>query len=158
MKKIVLFSLIGLFSLAGAVAQQDNAADLKRLMTAMQTDKIVEAMMSNMQSAMKQQVSAITKGEQLKEKMDGYMDFVAQETLEMTKKLINEELPAIYEKNFTRDEIRDLIKFYESPIGKKVLEKTPEISAEIMGVTSTKYMPGFQEKMKNKMNELFKQD
>ncbi len=38
----------------------------------------------------------------------------------------------VYDKHFTHDDIKQLIKFYESPIGKKFLEKTPMITQESM--------------------------
>lgn len=38
----------------------------------------------------------------------------------------------VYEKNYTHPEIIELIKFYESPTGKKMVEKTPSIMTESM--------------------------
>ncbi|RYU95059.1 DUF2059 domain-containing protein [Emticicia agri] len=36
----------------------------------------------------------------------------------------------IYDKNYTHQEIKDMIAFFESPTGKKMVEKTPAIIAE----------------------------
>ncbi|MCL2831780.1 MAG: DUF2059 domain-containing protein [Treponema sp.] len=36
----------------------------------------------------------------------------------------------IYDKYFTQDDIKQLIEFYESPIGKKLIEQTPSIINE----------------------------
>ena len=36
----------------------------------------------------------------------------------------------IYDRNFSHDDIKNLIKFYESPIGKKMLEVTPSMTQE----------------------------
>ena len=68
--------------------------------------------------------------------------------------MVKEEMVNIYEKHFTQDEIKDLIKFYESPTGKKLLETTPEISKDLMNSMKTNYMPEFQEKLTNKLYEL----
>ena len=38
----------------------------------------------------------------------------------------------IYGKHFTAEEIAELIKFYESPVGKKLIKKTPDINKEVM--------------------------
>jgi hypothetical protein len=40
------------------------------------------------------------------------------------------ELVPLYDKYYTHDEIKQLIKFYESPLGKRVLEITPLLSTE----------------------------
>jgi hypothetical protein len=40
----------------------------------------------------------------------------------------------IYDRNFTHKEIKELIKFYESPIGKRLVEATPAITQESMKV------------------------
>jgi hypothetical protein len=40
----------------------------------------------------------------------------------------------IYDHNFTADEIRQLITFYESPIGKRLLEKQPVLLREGMAL------------------------
>jgi hypothetical protein len=36
-----------------------------------------------------------------------------------------------YDKNFTREEIRGLIQFYESPLGKKAITVVPQLMAEL---------------------------
>lgn len=40
----------------------------------------------------------------------------------------------IYERHFTHDEIKELIAFYESRLGKKLIEKLPHIMQESMSV------------------------
>ena len=39
-------------------------------------------------------------------------------------------LVPIYDKHFTHDDIKQLIKFYESPVGKKLLKATPTMAQE----------------------------
>ena len=76
------------------------------------------------------------------------------ETKELTKKIVNEEMVRLYETHFTHSEIKDMIAFYESPTGKKMLEKTPELTTDLMNVMMTKYMPEFQQKIGGKLEEL----
>jgi len=45
--------------------------------------------------------------------------------------LINLIVP-IYDKHFSQDDIKNLIDFYQSPLGKRLLEVTPEITREMM--------------------------
>lgn len=153
MKKTILFAIVIMLSFTASKAQ-DKAADIKRLMTAMQVDKMVSNTMQNMRTVMKQQASMQIQGDSAKETIEKLMDFVSEATVEITIKMSNEDLPAVYEKFFTEEEINDLILFYESPTGKKLLEKTPEISGEIMNIMTTKYMPILNHKITEKMAEL----
>ncbi len=41
-----------------------------------------------------------------------------------------EEMAPIYANNFTNDELRELIAFYDSPIGRKLVEKQPILSQQ----------------------------
>lgn len=48
-----------------------------------------------------------------------------------TEKIIDMIVP-VYDKYFTEDDIRQLIKFYQTPVGKKIIKVMPEISSETM--------------------------
>ena len=50
--------------------------------------------------------------------------------------LIKQLIP-IYKKHFTKEEVKAIIAFYESPIGKKLASQTPLISLESMQVSQT---------------------
>lgn len=58
---------------------------------------------------------------------------------EEVPKVINENVESyieavipIIKNNFTKDEIKGLVEFYQSPLGKKLLEKQPVFTAEIV--------------------------
>lgn len=158
MKKITVLTIVFILPLAIMMAQ-DKMTDIRRLMTVMQMEKTIEGMMDGIQNAMKQQAAMQVRGDSVKEKareeiMEKSMDFIMSETAAMTKTMIDEDFPSIYEKFFSHEEIKDLIRFYESPTGKKLLEITPQMSVEIMNILTTKYMPVLNEKMKELMPEL----
>jgi hypothetical protein len=44
----------------------------------------------------------------------------------------------LYTSNFSEQEMKDLIRFYESPLGKKVLEKMPTLTAQSAQLTQSK--------------------
>ena len=46
---------------------------------------------------------------------------------------INLYIP-VYDKHFSHEDIRELIQFYESPIGKRFVEKTPSITQDSMAI------------------------
>jgi hypothetical protein len=43
-----------------------------------------------------------------------------------------DEIAAIYARNFTPDEIRDLVVFYRSPTGQKLIDKLPIVAKQSM--------------------------
>ncbi|WP_298650157.1 DUF2059 domain-containing protein [uncultured Proteiniphilum sp.] len=158
MKKLAILAIVIILPLVVTMAQ-DKSGDIRRLMAVMQMDKTVDNMMNSMQNAMKQQATMQIQGDSAKEKsreeiIEKSMDFIMTEMTAITKKMIDEDLPTVYEKFFTHGEIKDLIQFYESPTGKKLLEITPEMSVEIMSLLTTKYMPTLNQKMKELMSEL----
>lgn len=54
------------------------------------------------------------------------------EVKELTKQMV-----PLYKKHFTHDDVKELISFYESPIGKKLTTKTPLLTQESMQISQT---------------------
>lgn len=54
------------------------------------------------------------------------------EVNELTKQLV-----PLYKKHFTHEDVKELIGFYESPIGKKLTAKTPLLTQESMQLSQT---------------------
>ncbi len=80
--------------------------------------------------------------------LDKVLEGVPDEEKDVYKKVFNineiiERLVPLYDKYYTEEELLEIIKFYESPAGKKALEATPQIMQESVGV-SLKY---FEDKM-----------
>ncbi len=150
---MLLLSVLAIVFATNAMAQ-DKTSDLKKLFQLMKSEQMLDGAFNNMIPMLKQQASAQFKDSESKEKLDRYLDFMMKEVKEVTSKLLNEDMVGIYDKNFTHGEIKDLIKFYESPTGKKMVEKTPELSADLMNAMMTKYVPELQEKLSKKLNEL----
>lgn len=59
-------------------------------------------------------------------------DFLDELVNEMTTRSLLDLMVPIYKKHFTHKDIQALIAFYNSPIGKKLAEKTPLITQESM--------------------------
>jgi len=55
--------------------------------------------------------------------------------------LIEEASVRLYSKHFTEADLRELVAFYRSPVGKKVVETTPEFMLESMKVVSDTIVP-----------------
>lgn len=152
MKKLFLLSILA-FAFTMNVIAQDKIADIKRLLEVMNSEQMSETMLDSMTPLLKQQVGEKIKENSAKEKFDSTMDAMMDEVKELSNKLVNVELVNIYDKHFTHEEIKDLIKFYESPTGKKILEKSPEITKELMNSMMTRYMPEFQNNLSRRLEE-----
>ncbi len=152
MKKLLFLSILTITLSVSSIAQ-DKATDLKKLFSLMDTEKMIDGMMDNMVTVFKQQANEQFQGDD-SAKTDKYFEFVVEETKVMSKKLVNEDMVNIYDKHFTHEEVKDLIKFFESSTGKKMLDKTPEITMDLMNIIMSKHMPEFQEKLEKKLEEL----
>jgi len=155
MKKVILITLVTLSSVFTGFSQ-DKTSDIQKLFKLMDTNKMIDGMMDSMIPVMKQQASSQITGEDKKEKFNSYMDFIKVELAEMTKKLISNDMSGIYDTHFSHEEIKDLIVFYESSTGQKMIEKTPAITKDLMTSMMSNHMPKFQEKIKAKLEEFKK--
>jgi len=63
-----------------------------------------------------------------------------------------EKIIPVYEENFTDDDIRQLIAFYQSPIGKKMIEKMPVIMQQSMQI-GTEWGKQMSEKVIEKLKQ-----
>lgn len=73
---------------------------------------------------------------QLKMMKSGVPDSVwvnlKKEVFDVEVKEFTKQLLPLYQKYFTHEEVKELISFYESPIGKKLAMKTPILGREAM--------------------------
>ncbi|WP_195759291.1 DUF2059 domain-containing protein [Pedobacter puniceum] len=60
---------------------------------------------------------------------------------EMNEKLLENDLVKIYMNYFTETDIDELIKFYSSPIGRKLHSVSPTITKELITIVNQKYLP-----------------
>lgn len=83
---------------------------------------------------------------------------IAAETIRelLTGKELIEELIPVYERHFTHEEIRDMIAFYETPLGKKTIDVMPRVMADSMQIGqrwAARVMPEIQQKVTKLMRE-----
>lgn len=98
-------------------ADVSKRKDIKRLMELVETEKMGTQIMNHLRLTLTKRRSKVP--------WDAFMaEFDMNEFIEMV-------IP-IYERHFTHDEIEQLIAFYESPIGKKMIKVQPQIVTESM--------------------------
>ncbi|MGY6648185.1 DUF2059 domain-containing protein [Wenyingzhuangia sp. IMCC45574] len=153
-KQIILITIITLFTFKANA--QDKSEAIKELFEVMQIEKMTSKILDNMLPAMQQQGKQLFKDEKKQDKYNTYMQFVMEEAKKTTVSLAKDDMPAIYAKHFSVEEIKDLTNFYKTATGKKMLEKTPEITKDMMQIMMQKQMPQFQQKIMTKIQELKK--
>ncbi|MCK5161159.1 MAG: DUF2059 domain-containing protein [Candidatus Aureabacteria bacterium] len=60
------------------------------------------------------------------------------------------DMTEIFMKTFNEEEIRELISFYKTPVGQKLIDKMPEVSAKVMEIAAKRmqeHMPEFYKMM-----------
>lgn len=116
--------------------------DIRKLLIATGAGKMGVQVMKQMFGALKAQNPSIP---------SSYFDKLMNEV--DPKELIEITIPS-YDKHLTHDEIKELIKFYESPIGKKLIEKQPMIMQDAM-VAGQKWGFELNRRMQEKIEEDF---
>lgn len=144
--------LVALALCAGGAAAEDQAvspeleADIERLM---EVTKAAD-MGRQIGEVMAQQMVQLT-GVDTPESV-ARCRVIAAETI---KELLSDghlldDIVPIYARHFSHQDVRDMIAFYETPLGRKTLEVTPKIMQESMQLGqqwALRVMPGVQEKV-----------
>ena len=68
---------------------------------------------------------------------------------------LKKEMAGIYEENFTKDELKNLVAFYKSPLGQKSLQVLPEMT-NAGGNLGKKYAEKYSENFKENLTKIFK--
>ena len=139
MKKLLL--LLALAASAVGAAAQEAAPDPAKLalaheaIAAMQMDKAINSMGTQIQQLAKQQLHlpATATPEQQK-RADDYMAKVAELTLAEIQSLVT-KMDAVYAEIYTDAELKAIITFFKSPEGASMQSKQPLILARVMPIT-----------------------
>ena len=137
MKKIatLIMAFLALGSVAIAAEPADAAKSQELAGKLMETMKISETMTRSLEMMKKIQLNMMAKrlkGQELQnmEELNRLMmDLV---TRELNWEKLKAPITNIYAESFTVEELEAMIKFYESPIGKKLLAKQPEMQQKTM--------------------------
>jgi len=104
-------------------AQQAKEHDIRQLLNDMGAGKLGAQMMDQMFGAMRTSMK-----QEVPEKV--WDELIAETKVEFSPEKLIELVVPIYDKHYTHDEIRQLISFYESPLGRKVTSVTPLLAQE----------------------------
>ena len=154
MKKVILVLMISIPSLMGY--SQTKQESIKELFHVMQQDSIMDKMFSSMIPSMISQMKSQNpiKDSLVNARSNELMKVTMQTTKVILKKMMDEDMVALYDKYFSQKEINDYIAFYKSPSGQKFIKVTPDISKDLMGIMMQKYIPQIQNTIKTKAEEM----
>jgi len=104
-------------------------ADIRRLLDIMGVKRLAAQMMDGMQTNIKPlMTNSFPPGEYREKLIDLF--FAKFKLKADTQYLLDMAVP-FYDKYFSREEIRSLIQFYETPLGKKTISVLPQLSLEM---------------------------
>ncbi len=130
-------------------------ADIERLMTV--TKAYDPALVEQLSGALAQQIAGMMGDKMESEALARCMEITNKAMGEMMADGgFQEELNALYARHFSHDDIRQLLAFYETPLGKKTIEVMPQLMMESMQVTMgwvAKVNPVIQERVTAQLRE-----
>jgi hypothetical protein len=121
MKKLCILCLLGaglICSVYGQTKKQDIVKLLDITNTKSQASQMFDLMLPELRQLAPQAPDAFWTLFRSKMNIDSFVDLF---------------IP-LYDRYFSHDDIKELIRFYESPVGKKMLEVTPIITQESFGI------------------------
>jgi hypothetical protein len=125
---------------APAPAAQPNPKldDIRKLLTLMGQAKIGQQVLDQMIPAMKESVPHVPAGF-----WEGFRKEAKPDEL-------FERLVILYDKHFTPSEIKELVAFYESPVGKKLVAQMPVVNREFVAAQQA-WTQALAEKVSSKL-------
>ncbi|WP_281298947.1 DUF2059 domain-containing protein [Flavobacterium limnophilum] len=154
MKKVILILMICMPLLMGY--SQTKQESIKELFHVMQQDSIMDKMFNSMIPSMINQMKSQhpINDSLANARSNELMKATMQTTKVILKKMMDEDMVALYDKYFSQKEINDYIVFYKSPSGQKFIKVTPDISKDLMEIMMQKYIPEIQNAIKTKVEEM----
>ncbi|GLB51589.1 hypothetical protein NBRC110019_06280 [Neptunitalea chrysea] len=132
MRKMILLFLIVAGTIQQANAQSEDSTDTYR-------DKVDELLiLGGSEQVFKTAVGNILKMYKDKnsdnQELVLFLDKLEERMLKESLNELTDMLVPVYKKNFTAEDLDQLIAFYKTDIGKKLVEKTPAIMEESMQI------------------------
>ena len=128
----MLIFAINITGFSAETSKQKKIKELFQVMDIQAATNEISQMMLNDTGNMK--LSKNQKAAMQKE-MQSMMDYVLNKQAEL------------YDKHFTEQEIDDILNFYKTPAGKKIIEETPKITKELFTDLMENYYPDMIKRM-----------
>jgi hypothetical protein len=131
---------------ASALAAPPSDADIERLLKASRAESMLNAILPQMEAMQRQQFEQLTAGKPLSAEQKADVDRIQSRTNAIVRESLAWEQMRpvyidVYKKTFTSEEVKAMAKFYESPAGKSLLDKTPLLMQNLMQAIQQKMIP-----------------
>ena len=118
---------------------KSHAADAERFLLLARADKLAVPVYAQVQQMFAQRFAESNAPQSEKAVLETYQ---AQANTALEQAVgwdkLKPDMVKLYTSNFNEQEMKELIRFYESPLGKKVLEKMPTLTAQSAQLTQGK--------------------
>ena len=121
--RITLVGLFAFFTTPALRADEASNKAAEELLLAMKSDKLLSQSIDQILDAQAESNPELAR---LRPVMKRFFD------KHMSWESLKDELIAIYVKEFTVAELREMVKFYKTPVGQKLAEKTPVLTSKGM--------------------------
>tara|TARA_B100002049_G_C16046948_1_gene361639 strand:- start:400 stop:897 length:498 start_codon:yes stop_codon:yes gene_type:complete len=135
MKALLLVLALGL-SLNTFASEESKNEKIESLMSLMDMDSLIDNMYTQVEPMMKNmsdQMNIKPSEQPIFDKYYKEMTLILKEEVSWTK--MKPHVLAIYDKNFTEQQIDDIVEFYETPTGQAMLNKMPEITQQSVQIS-----------------------
>lgn len=156
MKKI-LVSICLLLTPFLCIAAEPTEESIETLLTVMHTQRMVEAMIPQMEDMMKSMQDKIVDTQNLSPEESAKAKALAASTTKKMIPILKDQLSwvnlkkiylPIYRESFSQEEIDGLIAFYRGPAGKALVDKMPVVMQKSMAATQQLLGPILQQMQK----------
>jgi uncharacterized protein len=144
----ILILFIFFITISNKSVSQNNQENVDALVKLLYSEKTIGQMVENYKIYLKQMATQMYPNEK-DTNFVKFMKFALEKTKLIIKQMAKEDLSSVYSSNFSSAEINDLVNFYNSPTGKKYLEKSSEVQKAMQNIMLQKYIPILQTELQD---------
>jgi hypothetical protein len=102
-------------------------------------DRLIESMRSQVAASIEQSAGAANQCAAAKPEFDEFAKALSEKLTEtLMSNDFKVDVAAVYAETFDESELRDLIAFYKSPLGKKLIARMPELTSKSMQISQSR--------------------
>ena len=138
MKRILgIIFLVFLIGTAGFSAETNKEKMIKELLSETKLDDTASKLADELLSGLLKNNSNITEKQKMAfaEEMQNFLNYI------LTRQA------SLYDENYSEKEIKEILAFYKTSTGKKLIERTPVIQKKWLDDVSANYIPGMADRL-----------
>lgn len=144
--RIVLLAVLFSAAALPALAAEPTDADIDRLLKASRAERLLASVIPQMEAVQQQEFDKHFAGQQMTDEQKAEVARIQAKTNEILRKALSwdEMRPVyldVYRQTYTREDVRAITKFYESPAGQRMLDKNPALMQNVMSAMQQKMGP-----------------